>query len=179
MRTTASSRHGTAATRAAWHHGAVGLYGIYARIDTFEVEWLRNDHDEAFRRLKPHADGTTYELDKAWHALFFLLDQAGAPMAAIAGEEPLWEPKDDDEYAPTVLPPHDVATAATFLATMTPERLGTYFDPTALAAAQIYPSIWDRSDDGAGQWVLSHYTGLPEYFARTARYGGAMLLWVG
>lgn len=160
----------------------MGLYGTYARVDTFELEWLRSDRDEAYRRLDRHADhpaDLVFHLDKAWHAVFFLLDQARAPMAAIAGEEPLWEPKNDDEYAPTVIPPHDVATAAAFLASMTPDRLAIYFDPAALAAADIYPPIWDRTDEDTRSWVLAHYAGLPEFFARAAHHGGALLFWVG
>jgi Domain of unknown function (DUF1877) len=158
----------------------VSLYGRYARVDTFELDWLSNDHDEALRRVDRHVThpaGTVYDLDKAWHAVFFLLDRAGAPMAAIVGEEPLWEPKDDDEYAPTVVPPHNVATAAAFLASMPAQRLGTHFDREALAAADIYPPIWHRHDDPR-PWLLDRYAGLPEYFSQAAHYGGALLFWV-
>ena len=129
----------------------------------------------------PFAD---LDVDKAWHGIHFLL--TGTPWA---GEAP-WnfiacggtEIGDVDVgYGPargfTSAQVREIASA---LVSMPPERLATRFDPKAMMAAEIYPTIWDRDpkDDDTCGYVIEYYDALRAFVAGAAAEGEALLVYI-
>src|SRR4051812_41190420 len=116
------------------------------------------------------------DADKAWHGIHWLLTGSadetqpaaatrglfrrrtattvGPEGMAVLGGEPIGE---DNGYGPArVLRPDEVVAVAEALRPLTPEVLGHRMDSAAMAAAELYPGIWDEED------VYEEYLG-PSY----------------
>lgn len=115
------------------------------------------------------------DVDKAWHAIHFLLTQYAweceAPLAdvvlggtAIGG---------DVGYGPArYITSAQVKEVAAKLPSR--ESLGTAFDAKAMSSEEIYPEIWDEGDE-ALDYVLEYYDMLRSFFLEAASRGNAIL----
>jgi hypothetical protein len=117
------------------------------------------------------------DLDKAWHGLHWLLtgttDDASTPagMAILGGAEI----GEDWGYGPPrLLRPDDVRRVADALGELTEDDLRARFDPEAMKAADLYPSIWDEEDVFA-EYLAPQYALMQEFYARAASRGDAVL----
>lgn len=121
------------------------------------------------------------ELDKAWHAIHFVLngDSEGRepPLAdAVLGGE---EVGDDFGYGPPrYLLQGEVRAVADALAAVSVEDFEARFDFAALAAAEIYPTIWDREDEEDRSYVSGYYAELREFYHAAAARGDCALLYL-
>jgi hypothetical protein len=121
-------------------------------------------------------------LDKAWHAIHFLL--AGSDWEctpdpathAILGGDPIDER--DLGYGPAkVLDAAAVVQIARALHEIAPEKLAARFDPAALAAAGIYPTKI-AGDDTAREWVVDGYRQLRDAYNAAAASQQRVILWI-
>ncbi|WDZ84919.1 YfbM family protein [Micromonospora cathayae] len=123
--------------------------------------------------------GTRSALDKAWHAIHFLLtgtawETGTGAGAAVLGGGPVGG---DIGYGPArLLDPEQVRTIAAGLEAVTVETLRTRYDVPALRAADVYPNIWDDGDDEFDSYLAPHYTLLRQFYRAAAGAGQAVLL---
>ena len=117
------------------------------------------------------------DLDKAWHGLHWLLtgttDDSSTPagMAILGGTE---IGEDWGYGAPRLLRPDEVRRVAAVLRDVTEGDLRARFDPAAMKAADLYPSIWDEEDVFA-EYLAPQFALMQEFYARAASRGDAVL----
>lgn len=149
------------------------LKALQAEPDGVEALIYAEDGPDPDRQL---------DVDKAWHAIHFLLTgstwEGDAPYAlAVLGGTEIGE---DVGYGPArYLLPAQVADIASALAGTSAQELGGRFDPDAMDAAEIYPQIW-RDDDPADAlgYVLENYKALVAFYQSAAARGDALLLYI-
>ncbi|MFG2039544.1 YfbM family protein [Dactylosporangium sp. NPDC048998] len=120
------------------------------------------------------------DLDKSWHGIHYLLtgtawetgaDPAGA---AILGGEEIGA---DGGYGPArLLRPEAVRTIAAALDGLSIESLRARFDPQAMTAADIYPTIWMDGADEFDSYLAPHFTELRRFYQTAAAGRQAVLL---
>ena len=121
------------------------------------------------------------DLDKAWHAIHFVLNEKawegeGALGAAILGGHELGE---DMGYGPArYLTAEDVSSVAEALDAVTLSDFEHRFNAEALAAESIYPDVWDESRSELLEYLLPYYEALKAFYANAAREGNAVLLYL-
>jgi len=141
------------------------------------IETLYADYDA------DKAAGRVAYLDKAWHAIHFVLNQSawdGEPPWnwAIFGGEPVSE--DPDEDAPRHVPADHVRQIAAALATLPADEFARRYDAQALADADIYPDvIWLRDGDEAKDYVVSYYAELIGFYTDAAARGDSVFTSIG
>jgi hypothetical protein len=129
-----------------------------------------------------HAPDRYLDVDKAWHGIHFLLTgEAGGgalPLRnAVLGGTKLGDV--DVGYGPArFLTPDEVKKVAEALSNISEDDLRAGYDPSALEAAEIYPTIWEREGDEALEYLMDNYVELVEFFQEAARCGDAMLLYL-
>lgn len=162
----------------------MSMIGNYLRVSPEQLARLRRDPSLITSILYPegdeeHPDGTHLDIDKAWHAIQFLL--TGEPWG---GEPPLhnavtggFELGDEDVgYGPArTLTFAEVRAVSVALASISGEQLWSRFDADAFATAEIYPEGW--SSEGK-DYILGHYEALRVFFADAAKSGSAMILYL-
>lgn len=120
-------------------------------------------------------------LEKAWHALHFLLTGSAGPTPTALGSALLGgeETAVDLGYGPVrILAPDDVATVAGALASLTPEVLAGRYDEAAMEQAGVYPGGWARDAEQSRDWLLGSFEQLRGYYAQARERGFGMLLYV-
>jgi hypothetical protein len=125
-------------------------------------------------------NGEKLDLDRAWHALQWLLTQ---PKSMSEGDEWQVPPPEGfllgagrpivgsdhgygDERAAS---PGEVAAFDELLKRTPWTELETRFDADALASAQVYPDTWDQP--GEVDYVQQHYEALRDFIAATRAEG--------
>ncbi|MGY0231312.1 YfbM family protein [Longispora urticae] len=111
---------------------------------------------------------------KAWHALEFFLRRVDFPVDIVYGETSFTEV--DWGYGPArYLSPERVREA---VAAMARTDWAALDDVRAadLAAAEIYPAIWDSQE--AVAWVQGWFAPLVPYFGAAAEDGDAVVIWL-
>jgi hypothetical protein len=124
------------------------------------------------------------DVDKAWHGIHFLL--TGTPWAGdapwnfiAAGGAEIGDV--DVGYGPARgFTSSEVKEIARALASLPPEQLASRFDPKAMMAAEIYPTIWDRppSEDDTLGYVREYYDTLRDFVAGAAAESEAMIVYL-
>lgn len=125
----------------------------------------------------------TLDLDKAWHGLQFLLTET-----AWDGPEPLnflvgggRELEVDMGYGPPrAFVAAEVSAIAGALAPLTRDVLKTRFDPKAMTAAELYPTIWDRADEHAEnlEYLLGAFDRVKAFVEAAAAAKDGMLVYL-
>ena len=121
------------------------------------------------------------DLDKAWHAIHFTLngktwEGEGPLFLAVLGGEEVGE---DIGYGPArYLVPEHVKAVSAALSAVTPEVFGDQFNPSALAAAEIYPDVWDREGGDGLEYVQPFYIALRNFYMAAAERGDAVLIYL-
>jgi hypothetical protein len=150
-------------------------------IDADEAERVRAFDEESFVEWLETRDGDSFDVDKAWHAVHFTLTgdawSTDGPLGQVVlGGEPFGE---DIGYGPARwMPPDAVAAIAERLTALRPEEFEQRLDFAALAANDIYPSIWDRdpATDQLVEFVRGAYETLRDRYARAARAGQGFVI---
>ena len=126
----------------------MGMVVQWDAVPVVEFERVRSlDEDGFVDWLEEYGQRRSFDVDKAWHAVHFLLtgtaqETAGPLGAVVLGGE---EFGGDLGYGPPRwLSPTRVDEAATALAAISDDEARSRLDFSAMQAADIYPSIWDR-----------------------------------
>lgn len=121
------------------------------------------------------------DLDKAWHAIHFLLTGesyggAGPLAQAVLGGVPIGD--EDVGYGPARgLSAADVKAVASALEQVSESDLRAKFDAGALTEAAIYPQIWDEDDEALG-YVLHYVLELRRFYQDAATRDMAAILFI-
>ena len=131
--------------------------------------------DETYPRSKDSID-----LDKAWHGIHWLLTgetwggEEPLGLAIIGGEDI----GPDLGYGPACfVTPSDVQAVAAALADLTEEELARRYDPPAMDAQHIYPTLWERDGPEGLNYLVHYFRVLVRFYADAARNGDAVLQW--
>jgi hypothetical protein len=159
----------------------MGQYGTFQRVTTAELSDAIADPRAAFEAFDRHAEGEAggrlFHLDRAWHGVQFLLDNAGVDLDAVFYAN-VFDLGDDGPMG-SYLRPGEVAAAAEELASVPPSTLAAHFDPEALHEAGVQPGTWlDGGAAGGADWLLDHYDGLGDFLRAAAKDGDGVLFWV-
>lgn len=122
------------------------------------------------------------DLDKAWHAIHYLLTGSNwggeypLGMAVLGGME-LGE---DIGYGPVrFLTPEEVQAVAVLLDTLSQQTLQERYVPSALEAVGIYPAgIWEEEGQQAFEWLMPWFFQLVAFYKAAGKNGNAMLLFL-
>ncbi|MGW1187051.1 YfbM family protein [Streptomyces sp. NPDC002559] len=166
----------------------MSMIGEYARLTPAELDHAIRDPEWAQEHVvglietelsaEPVAsEARCHDIDKAWHALDFLLRRIDFPVGIVHGEEELPGAEDWGYEPPRYLTPERVRVAAEALAATPHEALVGGVRPAELVEAEIYPTtVWERGK--SLDYVASHYQALVPFFRAAADAGDAMLIWL-
>lgn len=161
----------------------MGMVLIGRRLSSDELKAVQADPATVetliFNDDDPDTPGAGLDLDKAWHGIHFLLtgsawEPGEGPGAAILGGDEIGE---DNGYGPArLLTPEAVRSIAAGLETVEIETLRARYDPDSLAAADIYPTIWDEGADAFDGYLAPYYTTLRDFYRTAAQNDQGVLL---
>jgi len=156
-------------------------FDLYAAAEP-EARRLEADPDSLGDFFEARAgDGAHLDLQKSWHGLHFTLTgdpwEGRGPLAfLLAGGEPLGE---DLGYGPfRLMKAKEVLATANALDALTDEEFDKRFDTDGLAAAEIYPRIWDEDRDSLLEEYLSYFRQLRTFVHDAARTKKSLVLLV-
>jgi hypothetical protein len=164
----------------------MGMIGCFASLSPDALQRLRDEPDLIEDYLYPDdGDGEPpnyIDLDKAWHGVHYLLTgqayggQEPEALAVVGGEE--FGP--EVGYGPArFLTSEQVTKVASALSALTPEILGSRFNPEDMEAKEIYPStIWVRDGKEGLSYVLDGYQQLQVFYRDAASRGEAVIQWI-
>ncbi|HET6290732.1 MAG TPA: YfbM family protein [Amycolatopsis sp.] len=146
----------------------MGMWGAYLRVTPGELRELTED-PERYWEYTQKAAGTerALDIDKAWHALWFLAGRAGFEVDLVLGGALLGEA--DSDGPPRWFTADEVRTISAELTRTAFDQLSQGVELSELDAERIYPSIWDEPD--ALDYVRAHYDELVTFFAGAAKAG--------
>ncbi len=162
----------------------MGMSGCFAAVDQKKLGELRADPEQIEAFLFPEeGDAPEHyaEVDKAWHAIHFMLTGD-----AWKGEAPLaWAVMGGEEFGDEIgygcarfLLPQQVAEIAAALQALGVENFKARYRPDAMDAADIYPTIWVRDGALGLEYVVPFYVELVDFYATAAARGDGVILWL-
>jgi hypothetical protein len=137
------------------------------------VDDLLND-DERYAMLHRHLD-----IGKSWHGIHYLLTGSAAAVAgplsyAILGGTRIL--KDGKPISTSYLSPEQVRALASALDLTSAADLRERFDPNAMKAHAIYPTvIWKENPDDELEILLDDFQRLVAFYRTNANRGDAVL----
>jgi hypothetical protein len=140
------------------------LAGELSAEDLLEDESLSNRADD---------------LDKAWHAIHFLLTRTAGEAQFPLGFLSTGGTVLSDDPIDRVFSAADVQEIAKALEPITWPDLARRYNPAALARAGIYPKIWHRQDEDHTEYLEENYSRLREAVLLAAQRGQALLTSLG
>lgn len=152
------------------------------RCDVATIAELRANPDAAGDFAAPDCDtvpeGELIDLDKAWHAIHFLLgggtDGTHVPRGALFAGEPMGE---DFGLGPArLLSVADTKTFADFLRLKPDDFIEQTLDFATLEAADIYPDIWDRQEAEDIAYVAGYFRTLKSFVLASADSGSGIVI---
>jgi hypothetical protein len=161
----------------------MSMIGYLRLVSESVVDGLAHfDDEEIAEYLFPDDESSdeTLDIDKAWHAVHFLLCGSADPgpstfASAILGGDPVGP---DLGYGPTrYLSAERVREVAAALETIGRSELEKRYDADALNSDCIYPEMWD-TEPGVLDFIGGNYENVRELYMRGRENGQAMLLWL-
>lgn len=155
----------------------MGMIWVGYRRDALTARQILEDPDQLDGLLDSDDDENSVDLDKAWHALHWLLNDDGGPTdgplsETIFGGESIGE---DPGYGPGRLLPADrVRVVAHALGQIELNSLRTRMDAQAMESAEIYPMIWDE-DDVFDSYLAPAYDRLRTFYTAAAAANQAVI----
>jgi hypothetical protein len=162
---------------------SMGMAACFKALTPDEVNKITFNPDTAmdFIYSEDEESSSTADVDKAWHAIHYMLTgraeggEAPACLVIFGGIEV----GEDLGYGPPrLLKPDGVVEAANLLEQITPAELAKRYDPKAMDAADIYPKIWVRDGNEGLEYVLEWYAELREFYMNARNRGDGVLQWL-
>jgi hypothetical protein len=161
----------------------MAMIGNIRPVSDADIERLLADPAEITRFLygSAAARGDGVVLNKAWHAIHFVLTGSrlgGEPPLnfLVAEGTPVGEV--DVGYGPArVLTSQQVRQLSSALRLIGPEEVARRVDPVLFDAEAIYPGNWQRNGYDA-EYVATHYGQMRELITRAAEHGEGLILYI-
>ena len=136
------------------------------------IDFLEADRDD------PTFNERKTDLDKAWHAIHFLLTgsaEGGEPplSLAVAGGSPLGD-IDFGYDKVRYLTEQEVREVYLALSAISVEEIEARFSLKELSEANIYPNVWEDHEEEI-DYVTYFYKKMVEFFRRAAEFGYSIL----
>jgi hypothetical protein len=127
-------------------------------------------------------EGNPFDLDKAWHAIHFMLTgsawEGQPPLNFLLQGESL--EGFDTGYGPArYYTGETVQEIAIALGPLTWDAIKSRYDHSRFEAEEIYPQIWDRPAEEEMDYFEYHYNQLRTYVQSAARKNLGLLIWIG
>jgi hypothetical protein len=163
----------------------MGMVQCFVAVSEEKLGHLRR-HPETIEEFLYPDDGDSeppnyLDVDKAWHGIHYLLtgtafEGSGPGALAVFG---------GTEFGPEVgygparfLTPAQVLEVANHLSALTIEQLKSAFDPTDMAAKEIYPEIWVRDGSEGLDYLIENYRQLATFYRDAASRGDCVIQWL-
>ncbi|OLZ46427.1 hypothetical protein BS329_29740 [Amycolatopsis coloradensis] len=144
----------------------MGMCGAYFRVTSGELRELIEDPDRYWEYAEKTRDTErSVDVDKAWHAMWFLTGRAGIEVDFVLGGTLLGEEGGDGPAR--YFTADEVGKVSAALSRTGFDQLARGVELSDLEAGGIYPSIWDEPD--ALDYVRSYYDVLVTFFADAAK----------
>lgn len=165
----------------------MGMYMQLRRCSATRLAELRAQPDLVAEFIQPEdyeglPEGEVINLDKAWHAIHFLLsgntDLALQPQGSLFAGEELGE---DFGYGPArVLTPSEVQAFANYVSSKPDDFVEQTIDFKALQEADVYPDIWDCDDPEEAaeeiEYVAEYFRTLKTFICKASDAGEAVFV---
>lgn len=160
----------------------MSMIGTLCRVPQPVIDQLEADPEAIESVLAEQPDAI--DLDKAWHGLHFLFcgdAWSGSPPLdfLVSGGEQVGDI--DVGYGPArSFSSAEVIRIHEALAALTGDELRRRFDPAAMTAADIYPSIWDRdpADDDTLGYLLEYFEILRRYLQQAVEERQGLIVYL-
>lgn len=171
----------------------MGTIGNYRRITQEQLAALQKEPESITAFLFPsyeadeaaELDGHYLNIDKTWHALHFLLTSTALPSQppltnVVMGGKPLGDPENSDfDFGPVCfLTPSEVQEVAKEISKISKAELQARFNPSALIAADIYPTALWRRGQNEVEYATYYFEPLVKFFQEAAKYGEVVLFYI-
>jgi hypothetical protein len=171
----------------------MGMYCDVRMISPAEFDRLAEEPDALFEgefdddaaestgdQRGPDASPKRISLEKAWHALHYLLtgtaQEGSGPLAFIlAGGQNLGDESEPIRY----LAPDETRAINRAVTSVSDDNLWSRFNPQAMEAADVYPGIWDEDEDELKEEYLDYFGQLKKLVAAAAAEGHGLLVTIG
>ncbi|MEV4943849.1 YfbM family protein [Streptomyces zaomyceticus] len=164
----------------------MSMNGEFLRVTTEELAraledpaWARDfaaDVPEQEDEETKPAEARHFTTHQTWHLLDFLLKRSAFPVDITYGEGSVLGADDWGYEPPRYLTDERVRLAAEKLGRMTYDELIRGVDHAELAAAEVYPQIWDSPS--SLEWAGDVFPALTEFFQAAASADHAILIWL-
>ena len=161
------------------------MHGYYIRFTPDELRRALSDRAWADETLNARLMGwfshqgtdqtAVLKVDKAWHAIFHVLEASGMPNLLVYGYF-LYPSDEAGTTPPGYLEPDDVRAVADWLGRRPFAELIESVDQNAARAADIY--VVGNWDDDDRSFVAAWAADLPTFFTAAAQAGDAMIIHV-
>lgn len=161
----------------------MGMVGCFAAVSANELERFQMDPDSLTSYLFPDEGDppAVIDVDKAWHAIHFLLtgsaedDGTVASLAVLGGTEI----GEDLEYGPVrFLTSAEVQAVAEEIEQLNPEELTQRYRPDVMDEIAIYPQIWTRDGDEGLDYIREWYQEMRKFYLDARDREAAVLHWL-
>ncbi|MES3035274.1 MAG: YfbM family protein [Gemmatimonadota bacterium] len=161
----------------------MSMIGCFAAVDPSQVDALCREPELLMAHLEQCANDPTRsaDVDKAWHAIHFMLagdpDGGEAPAASVVlGGVEVGE---DLGYGPArLLTSEEVREIGLFLQGMPPEQFSLRYAPAEMDAAEIYPVVWVEDGEEGREYVAHAYERLRKFYLEAAARGDSVVAWL-
>ena len=143
---------------------------------------LDDDSDEALagdlKLDRARGEGRSIDLDKAWHAIHFLLNGTpwgGEPPLNLMLSEGATVGDEDVGYGPArAFSSKEAAAYATAVESLTGEMLMSRYNAEEMTRADIYPQIWDEGD--IASYLVPYFDDLKKFLVETRQAGLGLIV---
>ncbi len=150
----------------------MGMYGAYLRVTAEELRELTEEPDRYWGYADKARDTErAADIDKAWHALWYLIGKAGLTVDFVLGGALLGEP--DSDGPPRYFTAAEVRTISAELSKTGFDQLSRGVELSELDDNGIYPQHWDEPE--ALDFVRDYYDELVTFFAGAAKAGDGVV----
>ncbi|SFZ70774.1 YfbM family protein [Chitinimonas taiwanensis] len=159
----------------------MSMIGNFLAVPQEELSALFDTPENIGSTLYEKHSDNVVDLDKAWHAIHFVLtgeQYGGAPPLANAvfGEAPIGE--EDVGYGPALgTQAESVKQIAEAICAIEENDFRKRIDIPALSEAEIYPSIWDEGPEAA-DYITDYFKELQSFYKDAAQNNMAVITFI-
>jgi hypothetical protein len=162
----------------------MGVTCTICRVPANEFDALAED--ELAARLRYGSPGAM-DLDKAWDGILWLISEERREREHMLPDPDLPETQslmpndyfDAGEAQIAYATPSRVTKIAAALGKLDDAALRSRYDGRAMAAAAVYPEIWDRGEPDALDYLVGHFETLRDTYRAAAAAGDYVLVHIG
>ena len=155
----------------------MGMTVVLRRVKPGQLHDVESGKVDVAWLMENEADGCG--IDKSWHGIHYLLTGqawggSGELAFLMAGGEEVGE---DLGYGPPQFHrPDAVRRIASALEAIDRAELSRRYDPAAMSAAGVYPSVWEEEGEEALEYLLDSYDPMRDFLLHAGQAGDGLLV---